>query len=140
MFVPLLFLRPFYDCEKSYYRMGDRCQTDSDEMKVNRLLPLAFCFGICVCACVRVCAGIILYLTEPPGSTVLLEGVRGWQNCGLLATVMVSWQRKEEWHAENCKRSVRCEVAPNEGGKDCPGHLCRQCPAHTCSHDTMCLT
>jgi len=50
---------------------------------------------------------------------VLLEGVRGWWNCGLLATVMVSWQRREEWHAENCKRSVRCEVAPKEGGKDC---------------------
>ena len=97
------------------------------EMKVNRLLPLAFCFGICVCTCACMCVGIILYLPELPGSTVLL-GVRGWWNCDLLATVMLSWQRKEEWHAENCKRLVRCEVAPKEGGKDCPSYLCRHVP------------
>lgn len=62
--------------------------------------------------------GMILYRTEPPGSTVLLEGVRGWQNYALLSAVMVNWQRKEDWHAGNCRRSVRCEVAPKEGGID----------------------
>ena len=41
-----------------------------------------------------------------------------------LATVMSGWQRKEEWHTENCRKSVRCEVAPKERGHACPGHLC----------------
>lgn len=52
MFVqsPCLLLRPFQDGEKSYCKMGDRCRTVCDEMKVNRLLPLAFYFGIYVCA------------------------------------------------------------------------------------------
>lgn len=52
MFVPSphLLLGPFQDGEKSYCKMGDRCGTASDEMKVNRLLPLAFYFGIYVCA------------------------------------------------------------------------------------------
>ena len=41
-----------------------------------------------------------------------------------LATVMSGWQRKEEWHTENSRKSVRCEVAPKERGHACPGHLC----------------
>lgn len=40
-----------------------------------------------------------------------------------IAAVNLNWQRKGEWHAENCKRSVRCEVAAKESGKAYPGHL-----------------
>lgn len=84
---------------------------------------LFVCTG--TCACMHICDPLIshFYLTELPGPTVFLleiEGVQCRRDCGLLATAMLSWQRKEEWHAENCERPVRCEVALREGGQSLP--------------------
>lgn len=103
-----------------------------DRLTVMKLLLSARCHphfisGLCVCvrACMHICDPLIsrFYLTELPGPTVLLleiEGVQCRQDRGLLAAVMLSWQRKEEWHAKNCERSVRCEAALGEGGQSLP--------------------
>lgn len=93
-----------------------------------------------------VCSSHVLFLPPwaswPRCAFTWDRRVQWRQNCGLLATVLLNWQRKGEWHAENYKRSVRCERAQKEGGKACPGHFCWQCSAHTICLilNTLCLT
>lgn len=55
---------------------------------------------------------------------------KGTVEIPFVGMVIFSWQRPEEWHAEDCRRSVRCEVAPEKGGEAGPGDLDGQ-PAQT---------